>query len=55
MKGNASLLFGQFHHSNVIFMVAHHFGYKSPTFEIPNGIRLSHNKIPKMGPYFTKI
>jgi hypothetical protein len=23
MKGNVLLLFGQFHHSNVIFMVAH--------------------------------
>ncbi len=49
MKGSALQLFGLFHHSDVIFMVAHSFDYWSLAFEIPYGIKSIHKKVKPCG------
>jgi hypothetical protein len=53
MKGNASLLFGWFHHSNAIFIVAHSHWLQITNHLNFDGIKPFHKKFGKMGPYPT--
>jgi len=55
MKRSVLLLFGQFPHSNFIFMVVHSHFHGSLTFEILEKIKLFHRKVSKMGFYPTRI